>query len=67
VFYEINISLNGHHFFATHERSLTTHSSFIHTLKILKNKFPESEGYEVTATEQVMKITRVNVGDSVLK
>jgi len=47
--YEINISLNGCHLFATHERSLTNENMFKHALVIFKEKFPESEGYQISA------------------
>jgi hypothetical protein len=49
--YEINVSLNGTHFFATHERSITTQLSARNTCAIFKVKFPEDEGYKVTVTE----------------
>lgn len=43
--YEINIALNGIHFFATHERSITDDFELKKILPILIEKFPESEGY----------------------
>ena len=49
-YYEINVSLNGRHLFATAERSCTIRCEYEKVLNILKRKFPESEGYEVTAT-----------------
>lgn len=50
--YEINVSLNGHHLFATHERSLFNENEFIRALKIFVEKFPESEGYSISASRQ---------------
>lgn len=47
--YEINIALNGKHFFATHERSIRSFEDLVSMVKILKSKFPESEGYEISA------------------
>lgn len=47
---EFNISLNGRHFFATDERSCTDSSKADEVKKVLLEKFPESEGYNVTAT-----------------
>ena len=47
--YEINVALNKQHLFATAERSCTTKWEYEKVLKILKEKFPESEGYKVTA------------------
>lgn len=49
--YEINVSLNGKHLFATHERSITYTWDLERVLPIFLEKFPESEGYEVTVTE----------------
>lgn len=49
-YYEINVALNGMHLFATAKRSCTTKWEYEKVLKILKEKFPESEGYKVTAT-----------------
>lgn len=45
--YEINIALNGIHFFATHERSITNVFELKRILPILIEKFPESEGYTI--------------------
>lgn len=48
-YYEINVALNKQHLFATAERSCTTKWEYKKVLKILKEKFPENEGYKVTA------------------
>lgn len=48
--FEINISLYGKHLFATHERSITTTDKYNKVLAILREKFPESEGYSISAT-----------------
>ena len=48
--YEINIALNGKHLFTTSERSLQSEDRFKQCFALLKEKFPESEGYSVTAT-----------------
>lgn len=50
MFYEINVSYNNKHFFATHERSLTSKEKLYKAYKIFKEKFPEEEGYNITAT-----------------
>lgn len=47
--YEINVSKNGYHFFATAPRSIITERDFEEAAKIFKEKFPESEGYQVSA------------------
>ena len=51
MYFEINVSLNGKHLFATAERSVvnTWHLQKIYNL--FKEKFPESEGYEISVTE----------------
>ena len=48
--YEINVSLNGKHFFATHEHSLTHESDLKKCLDVFVEKFPESEGYKITVS-----------------
>lgn len=47
--YEINVSKDGKHFFATHERSLGLSKS--HTREVydkLVEAFPKNEGYEIS-------------------
>jgi hypothetical protein len=56
--YEINIALNGKHLFATHERSINNTQEATKLAKILNEKFPESEGYQITITH------RTNIGYS---
>ena len=48
--YDINVSLNGKHFFATHERSITNIWKLQEILPIFMERFPESEGYKITVT-----------------
>lgn len=48
MFYEINVSLNGHHYFATAERSLTSKEAAIKLAHQFKIAFPETGCYEVT-------------------
>lgn len=48
--YEINVSLNGQHFFATHERSIVSEWKLKEVYKVLKEKFPKAEGYEISVT-----------------
>ena len=50
MYYEINVSLNGSHFFATSERSIQTQSKMNQVYKELKRAFPTSKGYEVSVT-----------------
>lgn len=49
-YFEINVSKDGRHLFATAPRSLTTRKEYEAALELLKEKFPEAEGYSVTAT-----------------
>ena len=50
MYYEINVSLNGKHFFATHERSIDSKSQLEKVYKVFKEKFPVSEGYQLSVT-----------------
>lgn len=51
MYYEINVSLNGKHLFATAERSITNNLKAEKVYLIFKEKFPESEGYKIDITE----------------
>lgn len=48
MYYEIDISLNGKHFFATAERSITNKYDLEKVYKVFKEKFPKEDGYEIT-------------------
>ena len=50
MYIEFNVSLNGKHFFATHERSCTDSNKAGELKKVLLTKFPKSQGYRVTAS-----------------
>lgn len=47
MYYEINVSLNGRHFFATDKRSITTKRALKEVYPIIKEKFPQEEGYDI--------------------
>lgn len=47
-YYEINISLNGWHFFATANRSITDTNKLQSVLEVIITKFPENEGYKIS-------------------
>lgn len=47
MYYEINISLNGRHLFATAKRSITTNSELKKVYPVIKSKFPKEEGYSI--------------------
>jgi hypothetical protein len=49
-YYEINVSLNGEHHFATAPRSIKTADVCKARMRMFKKRFPESEGFEITAT-----------------
>ena len=51
MYYEINVALNGKHFFATAERSITNKWKLKEVYNILKEKFPQEEGYEISVTK----------------
>jgi hypothetical protein len=51
MYYEINVSFQGRHFFATAERSIRDHEKLVFVLSQIKQKFPRSEGYEITVSE----------------
>ena len=48
--YEINVSKNGKHYFATHDRSLPYTKEAEEAFKDFKTRFPLEEGFEVTIT-----------------
>ena len=50
MYIEFNIALNGAHFFATAERSCTNSEKAEVLKKTLQEKFPETEGYSITAS-----------------
>ena len=47
MYYEINVSLHGRHFFATDKRSITTERALKEVYPIIKKKFPLEEGYDI--------------------
>lgn len=49
--YEINVSLNGKHFFATDPRSLTTREKAKQVYDQFMVRFPEKDGFNVTVTK----------------
>ena len=49
--YEINVSLNGQHFFATDKRSITNKKALERVYKVFYEKFPHEEGYELLVSQ----------------
>jgi hypothetical protein len=48
--YEINVSLDGKHLFATTERSARDEDKARHLFDLFRKKFPASDGYDVRVT-----------------
>jgi len=61
MYYEINISLNGVHFFATHNRSLTSTGKAIEVLKALQDRFSENDGYAISLTINYLSGTQLDI------
>ena len=61
MYYEINVTLNGKHFFATAERSITNRWDLNNKLKIFIDKFPKEEGYEISVTKWEKVGVTVNI------
>lgn len=51
MWYEINVSLDGLHYFATHERSITRLADAIEIRDRLRKAMPEEEGFKITITQ----------------
>lgn len=51
MYYEITVSLNGKHLFATAERSVVNTYQLQKIYNLFVEKFPAEEGYEITVTE----------------
>ena len=47
MYYEINVALNGSHFFATAKRSITCKDKLKVVLKKLRESFTKEEGYSI--------------------
>ena len=50
--YAINVAKNGQHFFATHNRSLRTKRKAEQVYAEMLDRFPHSEGWDVSITKQ---------------
>lgn len=59
MYYEINVSLNGQHFFATDKRSITNKQALEKVYKVFKEKFSPEDGYDII----VSRIETVGKGD----
>jgi hypothetical protein len=59
--YEINISKNGKHYFATAERSLTTLGESTKLYNELKEFYPESQGFKISLTKWETKGKEIKI------
>ena len=50
MYYEINVSKDGKHVFATADRSITCRTQAEEMTNLFNEKFPKSEGYKVDVT-----------------
>lgn len=50
MYYEINVSLMGRHFFATDKRSATSKYAAVTLYRDFKKRFPQAEGFEISVT-----------------
>ena len=50
MYYEINVSKNGRHYFVTHERSLTDQGKAAELFTDFCVRFPKREGFEISVT-----------------
>lgn len=66
MYYEINVSLNGKHLFATHKRSVTSESKLKEVYNIFKDKFLKEDGFEITVTYYEEKGYKVNMESEVV-
>jgi hypothetical protein len=60
-YFEVNVSLNGKHLFATAPRSARSAFELKRLLKVLRQQFPYKEGFEVTCTKWESSGTVVDV------
>lgn len=51
MYYELNVSKQGRHLFATDDRSLSTRRDTKNLYDLFLEKFPESEGYHIMITQ----------------
>lgn len=63
MYYEINVSLNGKHYFATSSRSLQTKNQAIKMAEHFEKLFTKEEGYKVEITEWHTMGTSYSLGE----
>lgn len=58
--YEINVSKNGQHYFATAERSLSSLAKALDMVRHFKSIFPETDGYRIDLQELISACRNIN-------
>ena len=68
-YYEINVSLNGRHLFATAPRSAKTEAEVDRIMKVFIKKFPKEEGFKIMnqALEEVKNTIKAKNGSYLLE
>ena len=51
MYYEVIVALNGRHFFATAERSITDRATLEKVLDVFRECFTAENGYEISVTK----------------
>lgn len=60
IYYQINVSLNGIHFFETDKYSITNKTTMENVYKVFKEKFPAEEGYDILVWDMTGKFIDMN-------
>lgn len=63
MFYQINVALNGQHFFETDKHSITNKEALERAYKVLQEKFPTEEGYDILVWDMVGKFVDMEYMD----
>ena len=61
MYFEINVSLNGRHFFATAERSIRDRATLEKVLDVFRECFTAENGYKITVTKWEKRGTTVEI------
>ncbi len=59
MYWEINVALDGRHFFATAPRSITSQSDLRRVYRALQDRFAEASGYSLSVTYHSGEARRV--------
>ncbi len=64
MYYEINVTQHGTHYFATAPRSITTREKAHTLLSHFQDAFPRSEGYKITVRHCMESSVEVTFADT---